>query len=208
LAILALDAYNRGYNPGMTFTGDSDSVGTEIGDATILQATDDLPSQNSSFYAVAYSWEGETVISYRGTTFENNAANLGDVLNGWTLSLGFSQASQAQQALSFYTQIRNQVSGSIQLTGHSLGGGLAGFVSDLTGAPADVFNNIPFGSGVAAEILSNDLAALQSGTGAQGLQPLPSSSASVRQFITFGELLDYVYLRLFTVTVHSIIPID
>lgn len=101
LAILALDAYNRGYNPGMTFNGGSDSPGTEIGDARILDSSADT---STSFYAIAYTWNNETVISYRGTTFENNAANLGDVLNGWTLSLGFSQALQAQQALSFYTQ--------------------------------------------------------------------------------------------------------
>ena len=96
LAILALDAYNRGYNPGMTFTGNSDDPNTQpqIGDATIVS---NLADTSASFYAVAYSWEGETVISYRGTTFENNAANLGDVLNGWTISLGFSQASQAQR---------------------------------------------------------------------------------------------------------------
>jgi len=105
LAILALDAYNRGYNPGMTFAGDSDSPGTEIGDATILQATDDLSSQNSSFYAVAYSWNSETVISYRGTTFENNAANLGDVLNGWTLSLGFPKHRKLSRRCAF-TPIR------------------------------------------------------------------------------------------------------
>jgi len=91
LAILALDAYNRGYNPGMTFTGNSDDPNTQpqIGDATIVS---NLADTSASFYAVAYSWEGETVISYRGTTFENNAANLGDVLNGWTISLGFSQS--------------------------------------------------------------------------------------------------------------------
>ena len=38
LAILALDAYNRSYNPGMAFAGNSDSPGTQIGDATIQQA--------------------------------------------------------------------------------------------------------------------------------------------------------------------------
>jgi hypothetical protein len=67
--------------------------GDEIGDAEVIQGE---PNKPTSFFAVAYTWSNETVISYWGTTFENNAANLGDVLNGWTLSLGFSQASQAQ----------------------------------------------------------------------------------------------------------------
>ncbi|MEY9524038.1 PII-like signaling protein [Bradyrhizobium japonicum] len=194
LAILAMDAYNRGYNPGMEFSGNSDSTSTQIGDATVLTAD---PDEESSFYAIAYSWAGKTVISYRGTTFEAGP-NLGDILNGWTLSAGYSQASQAQKALNFYTLVQGQGSGPIQLTGHSLGGGLAGFVSDLTGAPADVFNNIPFGSGVVAQILSLDL---QQGmrlplsvlggydplTG-QSYATVPSSSASVRQFITLGEV--------------------
>lgn len=126
LAILALDAYNRGYNRGMTFNGNfngnSDSTGTQIGDATIQAISAD---PTTSFYAIAYSWEGETVISYRGTTFPG-APDLGDVLNGWTLSIGYAQAAQAQMALDFYTQVRSQIAGAadsqvIQLTGHSLG---------------------------------------------------------------------------------------
>lgn len=129
LAILALDAYNRGYNPGMTFTGYSDVAGTQIGDATIVGGSADA---SSGFYAVAYSWEGETVISYRGTTFPG-LPDWRDVLYGWSVSLGFGQASQAQKALDFYTNVQSHIAGGvggqvIQLTGHSLGGGLAGFV--------------------------------------------------------------------------------
>jgi hypothetical protein len=175
LAILALDAYNRGYNPGMLLP---DGSTTQIGDATILDTSAD---QSVSFYAVAYSWLGETIISYRGTTFASGP-DFGDVLNGWTLSAGYAQASQAQMALAFYSKVQAETPGGglgIQLTGHSLGGGLAGFVSDLTGAPADVFNNIPFGSGVAAESVLSSLP--------QGMS-VPSSSANVRQFVTLGEV--------------------
>jgi hypothetical protein len=39
LAILALDAYNRGNGPGMNFVGNSADPGTQIGDATIETAT-------------------------------------------------------------------------------------------------------------------------------------------------------------------------
>jgi hypothetical protein len=195
LAILALDAYNRGYGPGMTFSNDSDSAGTEIGDATILAATDDQKSQGASFYAVAYDWEGETVISYRGTRFPG-LPDSGDFFKGWFLSAGYASVAQPQMALDFYARVHNDFAHGqdIQLTGHSLGGGLAGFVSDITGAPADVFNNIPFGTGVVAEILSHDLSqgmtlsafvflGYDPITG-QRYESLPTSSAQVRQFIT------------------------
>ncbi|MCB9709580.1 MAG: hypothetical protein H6749_00145 [Nitrospiraceae bacterium] len=55
LAILAMDAYNRGYNPGIADL--SDTVGTQIGTATI--------SNRSSFYTVAYAWNGDTIMASR-----------------------------------------------------------------------------------------------------------------------------------------------
>jgi len=63
MAILAMDAYNRGYNAGINL----DPTVLQIGNATIR--TDDLPvgSQAASFFAQAYTWNGQTVISYRGT---------------------------------------------------------------------------------------------------------------------------------------------
>lgn len=67
LAILAMDAYNRGYGAGM---GDPNTglPGTQIGNATI-RFDIDLPAgaQPASFYAQSYTWNGQTVISYRGT---------------------------------------------------------------------------------------------------------------------------------------------
>ena len=52
---LAMDAYNRGYNPGIADL--SDTVGTQIGTATI--------SNRSSFYTVAYAWNGDTIMASR-----------------------------------------------------------------------------------------------------------------------------------------------
>jgi len=195
LAILALDSYNRGYGPGMALSADP----LRIGDATIRKMADDQPSQDASFFAVAYNWEGETVISYRGTRFPG-APDWGDVKNGWTLSLGYAQASQAAMALQFYTQVQAQYAGGqdIVLTGHSLGGGLAGFVSDLTGSLADVFNNIAFGTSVVAQILSSDTSLGMSRpayvftgydpTTGNYYRQVPGSSATVSQFITTGEV--------------------
>jgi hypothetical protein len=82
LAILALDAYNRGDNPGMNFNGNSDTRGTLIGGATILSDDDTDPAQAASFqaasfYAIAYTWNGQTIISYRGTRFDGDATRYG-----------------------------------------------------------------------------------------------------------------------------------
>ena len=201
-AVLSLDAYNRGYNPELNFAANSDASGTAIGDATVVQSE---ASPNSSFYAVAYEWQGETIIAFRGTVFAGSP-DLGDVLNGWTLSGGYDGAAQAQLALDFYATIGNEhlqtngVPNDLLLTGHSLGGGLAGFVADVAGTPATVFDDIPFGPAVVADILALDHAqgmgsyyyALLDGgrdpvTGKQ-YQAVPGSSANINQFIVFGEV--------------------
>ena len=53
--------------------------------------------QDAGFYAIAYDWTGETVISYRGTSFnqEFSAANLQDAATGWIVGAGFSACSGA-----------------------------------------------------------------------------------------------------------------
>lgn len=67
-AILAMDAYNRGYNPGIAGLG---GMGSQIGTATVGEDAETLLPQGSAiaagFYAVAYEWNGETIISYGGT---------------------------------------------------------------------------------------------------------------------------------------------
>ena len=60
MAILSLDAYNRGYSPGMSFTN-----GAKTGDATLLAPSDSNLS-STSFYADAYTWDNQTIIAYRG----------------------------------------------------------------------------------------------------------------------------------------------
>ena len=78
LSILSMDAYNRGYNPGIANLGDTG----QIGNATILlrealgvSNTEYQAWQDASFYAAATTIgsgvtgiaAGTTVISYRGT---------------------------------------------------------------------------------------------------------------------------------------------
>ncbi len=73
-AILAMDAYNRGYNPGIVHEEGSDATGVSIGKATISSRKGDAAAQAAGFYGIAYDMTdvagfaaGEKVISYRGT---------------------------------------------------------------------------------------------------------------------------------------------
>ena len=56
LAILAMDAYNEGYSPGMTLPNQ-----TSIDGATITATDGAEVAKAASFRAVAYDWDGETV---------------------------------------------------------------------------------------------------------------------------------------------------
>jgi hypothetical protein len=61
-ALLSLDSYNRGYNPGIL--GLSDQLGTVVGDWSILDVDLPVGSEDASFYAVAYTdASGNIVIS-------------------------------------------------------------------------------------------------------------------------------------------------
>ena len=60
-AILALDAYNRGYNRGV-FVDSS-----YLGDAEVK---DPSRNENIGFFAQSYDLNGEKIISYRGTDTE------------------------------------------------------------------------------------------------------------------------------------------
>jgi hypothetical protein len=76
LAILSMDAYNRGFNAGIDLP---DAQGTQIGAARINRTSEQIAELGdpnaASFYAVAYDisgsgiaeLDGTTVISYRGT---------------------------------------------------------------------------------------------------------------------------------------------
>ena len=122
-SILAMDSYNRGYDAGINLSGSS------LGDAVLAKDSTQefgLPNtQAASFSAQSYSWNGKTVISYRGT---NSPGMLQNVLNGWPTGLGGADTPQAMLALKFYNAVDAATNTNIELTGHSLGGGLADYV--------------------------------------------------------------------------------
>jgi hypothetical protein len=93
MAILAMDSYNRGYNPGLNI------VGNQIGNASIGLAKGDQEAVAASFFAQAYTWNTKTVISYRGTDVlpggDNpfyNPSSYVDIA-GWSTAIGGSYST-------------------------------------------------------------------------------------------------------------------
>lgn len=173
LSLLALDSYNRGYGRNVFANGNASNeneAGRQIGTATILNA--DLPngSEAAGFYAIAYDWNGETIISYRGTNFpkELSVSEVVDFITkdfggGWDLFTGIGSGSHARLARDFYVSVTgydfvgsdtDPIATGTTLTGHSLGGGLAGYVASRTYANADVFDPVPFGAQAHANAIS------------------------------------------------------
>lgn len=151
-AILAMDSYNRGYGQGILLdAGDSltgqNEVGRQIGTATVISSDISQNAQSDSFYAVAYDWNGEKIISFRGT--DNWSLGLsGDALNSFWQHIGVEFSTQSIMALEFFNSIvgegNDPRNSGIALTGHSLGGGLAGYVAALHGLDATVFDHMGY----------------------------------------------------------------
>lgn len=124
-AFLALDSYNRGYDPDIELNGSTVDGLTILARAVV--GIDDptyAAWQAANFYAVAYQDSvGNVVISYRGT---DDPTPTGDIATGWVLGTGYL-TSQAELAAQFHQQVKaTYPNANITLTGHSLGGGLAG----------------------------------------------------------------------------------
>ncbi|MCP4183594.1 MAG: hypothetical protein GY761_09795 [Hyphomicrobiales bacterium] len=121
-AILAMDSYNRGYGEGI------EHGKTSIGNAVFDQDDVSQEAIAAGFYAAAYTYNGETVISYRGTDDFTK-----DPLHGWGVGTGTANEPQGMLAAQFYqsvakdeqTQEPHLFDSGIKLTGHSLGGGLS-----------------------------------------------------------------------------------
>jgi hypothetical protein len=62
LSILAMDAYNQGDGAGIRRL-----PAGGIGAATLVDKPLPSSAQQVGFFATVYSWNGKTVISYRGT---------------------------------------------------------------------------------------------------------------------------------------------
>jgi hypothetical protein len=149
-ALIALDAYNQGppkSNRKLEVFGD------RLGFYNIERGeTDSDFQEGTGFFAQKYTYGGKTVIGYRGTDFDQTPDFLKDVLFGWSISTGnFSAFSQVPEAIAFYQSVTGKaglydgVASDVVLTGHSLGGGLAAFVSAASGTKAYAFDHMPIG---------------------------------------------------------------
>lgn len=163
-AILSMDSYNRGYGAGVAGLNES-GQNANIGHFAIVQNISQSNWEATGFYALAYELvdaqgnpTGQRVISYRGTDNLNPLSAANDIENGWLVG-GGAQWGQAPLSIAFYKAVvgaddegyftSNPFTNNITLTGHSLGGGLAGYVASLYGKSAEIFDNMPF------EIASN-----------------------------------------------------
>jgi hypothetical protein len=158
LALLAFDSYNRGANPQMTYAVGAE-LSTTIGTATLQLQSDRLAgATDAGFSASSYSLNGAKVISFRGTDFPTSFWDINqligfatDVWNGWGTSfgaIGTGGNTQPAFAQKFYELVSENplfpaagdppgAVGNLILTGHSLGGSLAGFIGAISQARDD-----------------------------------------------------------------------
>lgn len=209
LAILAMDAYNRGYDAGLTDGVNLDGNGNDldglgeagysIGKAAILDFNLPSGSQGASFYAIAYEITdgsgidgldtGDTVISYRGTDDP-----IADAQTGYLIGLSSANAEQGYLAAEFFqsvtaTENTDPRTGDAILTGHSLGGGLAGLIGAIYEQDAIVFDNMAFEA--AADDAARDLIGdVDQARYYNGLQPwAPTIGTNLAGHAVTGELL-------------------
>ena len=139
-AILAMDSYNRGYGADITIDGsklgNSEIIKTSLslGTMTVAGKTIGL-DEHIGFYGIAYKLaSGEKVISYRGTDELAGDGDVGsDAWYGYGVGTWTAEGKQAELAFKFYQSVAGAVDprlANISLTGHSLGGGLAGLVGE------------------------------------------------------------------------------
>jgi hypothetical protein len=122
LAILSMDAYNRGYGAGIADGGKADTdglgeAGSQIGQATVKAVDLPIGAQAAGFYAVAYDDPTYgTIISYRGTDnpsiYASDVSGGADITLGWVAGVG-NPTDQTTMAINFFTAVAGSY-GTIQ----------------------------------------------------------------------------------------------
>ena len=214
LAILAMDSYNQGHGSGIEHN--QRGADKKIGIATVRDT--DIPggSLDAGFNAASYKIEdgssiegletNDIIISYRGTDNPNanpfnTADGASDLWNGWVSGAGFP-AGQSALAFKFFEAVTgvDAFEGEAQdviLTGHSLGGGLAGLVASITGDEGVLFDNMPYAQlatlyamANAASDASQSIASLFSGEAPENFA-WPNAD-NITNYYLEGEALVYV----------------
>lgn len=114
LSLLALDSYNRDYNVGLELNGDELGNAQVIDVINVIGQSKYLEWQAAGFYASAYNWNGETIISFRGTDNIEIFAQASDLWRGWAIGGGFTEPDQAGLAINFYEAVHNVGSASME----------------------------------------------------------------------------------------------
>nr|WP_041757858.1 calcium-binding protein [Bradyrhizobium sp. ORS 278] len=172
-AVLAMDVYNRGVNA--TLSVNFNRIGSyELVAGSVAAAAD-------NFEAATYQLVGDPstrIISYRGTdSIADVPAWLGGAgLTGWPTQFPDAEAYYKQWATTSH----------VSLTGHSLGGGLAGYIAALNDKAAYAYDAMPFE--FAAEVRYDQLHGFW---GALGSHPVDRYS-DIHMVSVSGEVLQYV----------------
>src|SRR3954451_4889259 len=129
-AILAMDVYNRGGNPGLVVSFNT------IGNYQVIAGS---LLWTGSFQAATYQLVDDPstrILAYRGTD------QVTDVL-GWLGGAGIvGWPTHFPQAESYFKTWGTTA--HVSLTGHSLGGGLAGYIAAVNDKAAYAFDAMPF----------------------------------------------------------------
>ncbi|MGD0643259.1 MAG: hypothetical protein ABSC22_21170, partial [Roseiarcus sp.] len=145
-AILSMDIYERDPAYGSSVIQSKLPSGV-LGSATLIESS---YNRGTEFGATAWSWKGQAIIAYEGTI---SSGILTSAWNGYGVGAGVPGGPDATRAVDFYQAVANDVdpsaynnyqSANIVLTGHSLGGGLAGYVGAIYGQQGVLFDSMPF----------------------------------------------------------------
>ena len=172
-AVLAMDVYNRGVNPALVVSF------SQIGDYDLVAGS--IVSTADSFQAATYQLAGDPttrILAFRGT---DDLADVPSWLGGAGLT---GWPTQFPDAETYYAAWGTTA--HVSLTGHSLGGGLAGYIAALYDKPAYTFDAMPFE--FAAEVRYDQLHGFW---GALASNP-EARYSDIHMVSVSGEILQYV----------------
>ncbi|MGJ4932071.1 hypothetical protein ACQR1I_34655 [Bradyrhizobium sp. HKCCYLS2038] len=172
-AVLAMDVYNRGVNAALSVTFD------RIGSYQLVAGS--VAAAADNFEAATYQLIGDPstrIISYRGT---DSVADVPAWLGGAGLTGWPTQFPDAEAYYKTWATTAN-----VSLTGHSLGGGLAGYIAALNNKVAYAYDAMPFE--FAAEVRYDQLHGFW---GALTSHPVDRYN-DIHMVSVSGEVLQYV----------------